>query len=129
MPPQITQETTNLIEALVRQRILDELFDDPIRRMAGEVNKGMDNSALDFTKSGKGLGDQYADDYANKLMKENGELFLDNDISGVDSALKKEIDDIFNGVMKNLNSLSNIHFTPKKLTKESKIRTQNVASL
>jgi hypothetical protein len=89
----------------------------------------MDNSALDFTKSGKGLGDEYADDYANKLMKENADMFLDNDISGVDSQLKKEIDDIFNGVMKNLNQLSNIHFTPKKLTKESKIRTQNVASL
>jgi hypothetical protein len=91
--------------------------------VAGNVNKGMDDFALDFTKANKGLGDQYADDYANKLMKENPDVFLDNDISGVDSGLKKEIDDIFNGLMRNLNQLSNIHFTPKTLTKESKIRT------
>ena len=108
---------------MIKQRILDELFDDPIRRVAGDVHKGMDENALDFTKSGKGLGDQYADDYANKLMKENPDIFLDNDISGVDSGLKKEIDEIFNGLMRNLNQLSNIHFTPKRLTKESTIRT------
>ena len=108
---------------MIKQRILDELFDDPIRRVAGDVHKGMDENALDFTKSGKGLGDQYADDYANKLMKENPDIFLDNDISGVDSGLKKEIDEIFNGLMRNLNQLSNIHFTPKRLMKESTIRT------
>jgi U3 small nucleolar ribonucleoprotein component len=102
---------------------LDELFDDPIRRVAGDVNKGMDDFALDFTKSGKGLGDQYAEEYANKLMKENPDLFLDNDITGADSSVKKEIDDIFNGLMRNLNQLSNIHFTPKRMTKESTIKT------
>ena len=31
--------------------------------------------------------------------------------------------------MRNLNQLSNIHYTPKKLTKESQIRTQNVPAL
>lgn len=78
---------------------------------------------LDFTKSGKGLGDEYADDYAKKLMAENKDVFLDNDLTGVDSALKHEIDDLFNGLMRNLNQLSNIHFTPKRMTKETKIRT------
>ena len=82
---------------------MDELFDDPIRRVAGDVNKGMDDFSLDFTKSGKGLGDQYAEEYANKLMKENPDLFLDNDVAGADSSVKKEIDDIFNGLMRNLN--------------------------
>lgn len=129
MPPQITQETTNIIEAMIRQRILDELFDDPIRRVAGDVNKGMDDFALDFTKSGKGLGDQYAEEYASKLMKENPDLFLDHDLAGADSSVKKEIDDIFTGLMRNLNQLSNIHYTPKRMTKENTIKTQNVASL
>lgn len=35
-PPKVTQETTNQIEALIKQRILDEMFDDPIRRLAGK---------------------------------------------------------------------------------------------
>lgn len=59
----------------------------------------------------------------------NKDVFLDNDLAGADSALKKDIDDLFNGLMRNLNQLSNIHFTPKRLTKETKIRTQNVPAL
>jgi len=43
--------------------------------------------------------------------------------------MKKDIEDIFNGLMRNLNQLSNVHFTPKRLTKESQIRTQNVPAL
>lgn len=31
--------------------------------------------------------------------------------------------------MRNLNQLSNVHFTPKRLTKETTIRTQNVPAL
>lgn len=89
----------------------------------------MDDVALNFTKSSKGLGDQYAEDYANKLMAQNPDVFLDQDIHGADSGLKKEIDEIFTGLMRNLNQLSNIHFTPKAMKKESKIRTQNVAAL
>ena len=54
---------------------------------------------------------------------------MDNDLTGADSALKHEIDDIFNGLMRNLNQLSNVHFTPKRLKKESTIRTQNVPAL
>jgi U3 small nucleolar ribonucleoprotein component len=30
LPPTITKETTNKIEDLIKQRVLDELFDDPI---------------------------------------------------------------------------------------------------
>ena len=107
---------------MIKQRVLDEMFDDPIRKV-GKKDHGSDKFTLDFTKSNKGLGDQYADDYANKLMAENPDVFLDNDITGADSGLKKEIDELFNGLMRNLNQLSNIHFTPKSLTKETTIRT------
>ena len=78
---------------------------------------------LDFTKSNKGLGDQYADEYASKLMAQNPDVFLDNDVSGADAGLKREIEDIFDGLMRNLNQLSNVHFTPKRKTKETTIRT------
>ena len=32
LPPMITQEKTNSIEAIIKQRIADELYDDPIRK-------------------------------------------------------------------------------------------------
>jgi|TARA_B110001450_G_C17640116_1_gene488992 hypothetical protein len=56
-------------------------------------------------------------------MDQNKDVFLDNDVTGVDSTLKKEIETMFDGVMRNLNQLSNIHYTPKRMTKESTIRT------
>jgi U3 small nucleolar ribonucleoprotein component len=75
---------------MIKQRILDELFDDPIRKAV--INEKKENDfLLNFQKSGKGLGDEYADDYAKKLMDQNKDVFLDNDVTGVDSELKKEI--------------------------------------
>jgi hypothetical protein len=47
--------------------VLDELFDDPVRRVAKDGKPGKDDFQLDFGKSGKGLGDEYADDLAKKL--------------------------------------------------------------
>ena len=128
-PPKITQETTNEIEAMIKQRILDEMFDDPVRKVEREEKNLDDDFTLDFLKNSKGLGETYADDYQKKLMNMNKDVFLDNDLAGADSALKKEIEDIFTGLMRNLNQLSNIHFTPKRLTKETTIRTQNVPAL
>ena len=65
--------------------------------------KKYDDFNLDFTKSGKGLGDEYADDYAKKLAQMNKDAFLDTDLTGADAGIKKEIETIFNGLMRNLN--------------------------
>lgn len=57
---------------------------------------------LEFTKSNKGLGDQYADEYAKKLFAQNKDIFNENDLTGPDSGLKHEIEDIFTELMRNL---------------------------
>lgn len=106
--------------------MLDELFDDPIRKELKLDEKNDDDFELQFTK-GKALGDVYADQYMNKFMDANPDVF--NDLSGPDADLKKEIDELFDGLMRNLNQLSNVHFVPKRKTKEVSIRTQNVAAL
>ena len=36
-------------------------------------------------------------------MAQNKDVFLDNDVTGVDSELKKEIQGLFDGLMRNLN--------------------------
>ena len=70
MPPTITKETTNKIEDLIKQRVLDELFDDPVLRNLDERKKiGATEEEVDFTKSKKGLGDLYADDMTKRLMQ------------------------------------------------------------
>ena len=106
--------------------MLDELFDDPIRKEMKPGAQKDDDFQLKFTK-GEGLAEQYADDYANKLLAANPDVF--NDVAGADSEAKKEIDDLFDSLMRNLNQLSNIHYVPKRKTKEAGIRTQNVPAL
>ena len=42
------------------------MFDDPIRKIH-TTDKKQDDFTLNFVKSKKGLGDEYADDYSKKL--------------------------------------------------------------
>jgi U3 small nucleolar RNA-associated protein MPP10 len=77
LPPVITKETTNAIEALIKQRILDEIFDDPVLKMASKRKKLNDDPEMDFTKSKKGLGDIYADDLTKRLSSINPEAILE----------------------------------------------------
>lgn len=95
-PTVITKETTTAIETLIKQRILDELFDDPILREATTKKRKLDSkdNEMDFTKSKKGLGDIYADNMSKKLMEMNQEAFLETALSGPDAPLKREIEDI-----------------------------------
>lgn len=81
---------------------MDELFDDPIRKKLSNKKGGDDEDQFDFTKSKKGLGEIYEDDYRKKLLKgsDDPNAFLRGTdlLTGVDSSLKKEID----GLMRTL---------------------------
>jgi len=57
LPPQITQEKTNGLEAIIKQRIMDELFDDPIRKYIKGGKENDNEDIMDFTKSKRGLGE------------------------------------------------------------------------
>ena len=83
---------------MIKQRILDELFDDPIRKYIDDKKGGDDDDAFDFTKSKKGLGEIYEEDYKKRIMAHDPNAYLHNDLSGTDSAIKNEIDSL----MKNL---------------------------
>ena len=97
MPPTITKETTNKIEDLIKQRVLDELFDDPVLKSIDDRKKlGDKEEEMDFTKSKKGLGDLYADEMTKRLMQIQPEAFLESELKGPDAPLKREIEDLSN---------------------------------
>ena len=103
LPPQVTQEKTNAIETLIKQRIMDELFDDPLRKFIGGKGKDdQEDSLFDFTKSKKGLGEQYEDDYRKKLLNASADpnAYMNSSdlLTGVDSSLKREINDLMRGL-------------------------------
>lgn len=129
LPPVITKETTNAIEALIKQRVLDELFDDPVLKQGSSKRRKLDENELNFTKSKSGLGDVYGEDLKNRLLKNNSDAFLESELSGPDAPLKREIEEIAKDLFANLDTLSNLHFTPKVARVESTISTQNVPSL
>lgn len=84
---------------------------------------------MDFTKSKKGLGDQYAEDITKKLASINPESFLQTELSGPDGALKREIEDISKDLFQSLEVLCNFHYTPRAPKSDSQILTQNVPAL
>jgi U3 small nucleolar RNA-associated protein MPP10 len=129
LPPVITKETTNAIEALIKQRVLDELFDDPVLKQGSSKRRKLDEKEIDFTKSKTGLGDIYGEELKNRLMVSNPEAFLEAELAGPDAPLKREIEEISKDLFANLDTLSNMHFTPKVARTENAISTQNVPSL
>ena len=46
--PIINIETTNAIDSLIKQRVLDELFDDPILKAGGTKRRKLDAADMDF---------------------------------------------------------------------------------
>lgn len=112
---------------------MDELYDDPIRKYIkdGRRGGGQDDDAFDFTKSKKGLGELYEDDYRKKLLKNDPNAFLlsGNDLTGADSALKQEINVLMRNLFYQLDNLTNLHFTPRPPTTDAPISTQNVPAL
>lgn len=129
LPPTITKETTNAIESLIKQRILDELFDDPVLKAASKRKKLGDDPEMDFSKSKKGLGDLYAEDLTKRLASINPEAILESELAGPDGPLKREIEEISKDLFQSLEILSNFHYTPRVPKTEGSIQTQNVPSM
>ena len=129
LPPTITKETTNILEALIKQRVLDELFDDPVLKMEGKRRKLNDEVEMDFTKNKQGLGDMYAEDLTKRLASINPEVFLEQELSGPNGALKREIEDLSKDLFQSLDVLSNFHYTPRAPKAESTIQSQNVPAM
>lgn len=122
MAPKVTKELNNDIEEMIKQRIIDELFDDPVRktRVQPKVRVAAED-LMDYEKSKKGLADLYEHDYkvAHLGYAANPE----------EDATKEEISDLFTDLFYKLDQLSNAHFTPKPVSADAKITTQNVSAI
>ena len=94
LPPTITKEITKGIEGMIKQRILDEVFDDPVRKELKEKKKDDDEDVLGFNKPKRGLADEYEDDFRKKMLEKDPNAYLGNEFSGTDSGIKKEVDEL-----------------------------------
>ena len=120
-PPIPDREFTDKLENMIKQRIIDDIFDDPIKKDFINLNeqKKAENE-LDFEKSKKGLGEIYEEKY---LGNENTESKVDE--------IKKDCDDLCNQLFDIFKQMTNGTVTPYGLKgkKEDLINITNIPAI
>jgi len=108
--PVITQETTETLEDIIKKRIIENNFDDVVRKADPADRPFLPSKLveLDDSKSKKSLAELYEADYLNQATGSH--------TNEKDEKLNKEhteIDNMFLGLCQKLDALSNFHYTPK----------------
>ncbi|CAG8610610.1 15913_t:CDS:10, partial [Racocetra persica] len=107
--PVITEEVTIKLEDMIKQRILDETFDDVERKQDPNFRPFLPSKLVEVSdeKSKKSLAEIYEESYIKQTSDMPDEK---------DEALKKEhqeIENMFKELCHKLDALSNFHYTPK----------------
>ena len=124
--PVITEESTNTLEDMIKKRILDNMFDDVVRKVDPTLRPFIPSKRVEISdeKGKKSLADMYEDDFVHKKA---GTEKTD----ARDEALEKEHDeitDLFKTLCHKLDALSNFHYTPKAAKPEMSI-VSNAAAI
>merc|ERR1719506_1388474 len=104
------------IDAIIRQRVWDETYDDVIRKTQlppSQRPQGADEDVtetLNFQKSRVGLGDIYAKQYETEMLGQK------TDAEQKEDKEKTETKALFAKLMYKLDMLTNAHFTPRPPT-------------
>lgn len=113
--PVVTVEVSVALEEMIKKRILEDDFDDVIRKFA--PNEGDEKNKLEevsMEKSKEGLGEIYEKEYMKTAMG-----FEADDESKKD---QEEIEVMFKSLCWKLDALSNYQFTPKPIVKELQVK-------
>ncbi|CAG8475606.1 4437_t:CDS:10 [Dentiscutata heterogama] len=107
--PIITEEVTMKLEDMIKQRILDETFDDVERKQDPNFRPFLPSKVVELSneQSKKSLAEIYEENYVKQTSDIPDEK---------DESLKKEhqeIDNMFKELCHKLDALSNFHYTPK----------------
>ncbi|KGL93927.1 U3 small nucleolar ribonucleoprotein MPP10, partial [Charadrius vociferus] len=114
MAPVITEETTFQLEDIIKQRILDEAWDDvvPKEKPKEEAFEYKKRITLDHEKSKLSLAEIYEQEYMKLHQQKNEEE---------ENPEHKEIQEMMDSLFLKLDALCNFHFTPKPPVPEVKI--------
>ncbi|RLN69381.1 hypothetical protein BBP00_00000374 [Phytophthora kernoviae] len=113
--PVITEEVSIALEEMIKKRILEDDFDDVIRKFAGnEQDEKNKLEEVSMEKSKEGLGEIYEKEYMKSAMG-----FEADDESKQD---QEEIEVMFKSLCWKLDALSNYQFTPKPAVKELQVK-------
>ncbi|TYJ54152.1 hypothetical protein B9479_005163 [Cryptococcus floricola] len=109
--PVVTEDSVKSMEELIKQRILDNNFDSPVRVRAYEPTPFLPSRFFDLqdTQSAKSLAQIYEEDYQAAA---SGEKVKDARDEKLNKA-HEEIDGLWNDICYKLDALSSLNFVPK----------------
>lgn len=114
---EITEETTDKLEDIIRRRIIDESWDDPERIKAAKKKTFKQTEEVSAEKSSVGLAEIYEKEFLEQAKPE-GELTVAEEKL---NEAHQEIASLFSQLAHKLDALSDFHFAPKPPTEEIKI--------
>ncbi|KFP85676.1 U3 small nucleolar ribonucleoprotein MPP10, partial [Apaloderma vittatum] len=114
MAPVITEETTFQLEDIIKQRILDEAWDDvvPKEKPKEDASEYKKRVTLDHEKSKLSLAEIYEQEYMKLHQQKTEEE---------ENPEHREIQEMMDSLFLKLDALCNFHFTPKPPVPEVKI--------
>ncbi len=127
MAPVITEEHTTSIEEMIKQRILDEDWDDVVPRELPDIGFDKRNGDLPEVsqeKSKLSLGELYEREYLKKATgydKDRVEKETEEEKA------KNEMKMLFANLCSKLDALSNYHFAPRPVADEANVKTSTPA--
>jgi len=118
--PVVTQETTDELDDIIRERIKNEQFDEVPKKVIGQMAeyKPSGQAEVSQEKSSKSLAEEYEDEYMSKQS------------DAAIEELKKahaEITVLFDSVTHDLDTLCSAHFRPKPAEKLLDIKVETSA--
>ncbi|KAI9320254.1 U3 small nucleolar ribonucleoprotein complex, subunit Mpp10 [Dichotomocladium elegans] len=116
--PVITEEITNALEEIIKKRILENQFDDVVRKEDPAERPFLPSKRIEISdeQSKKSLAELYEEDY---IKQKTGDTTNEKDEKLAQE--HNQITEMFNTLCYKLDALSNFHFTPKQVTADVKI--------
>mmetsp|Transcript_14147 Transcript_14147/g.27123 ORF Transcript_14147/g.27123 Transcript_14147/m.27123 type:complete len:644 (+) Transcript_14147:113-2044(+) len=119
--PVLTEERTQSIEDMIKERVVKQLFNNRVHvEPAAQLDK-KDKVELDDTKSKKGLGESYTEEFMNARDAVEG-------VEKEESELHREVRALWKALGVRLDALSHFQFAPKPVVEEMSI-TNRVPAL